>query len=272
MRANRFLQFADELFSLAPIRGLRLLGTPAVVDELAASPHLRRLRSLALVGLDPNDELTDDMLARLLGSPHLENIVHIGIARQGRLTPRAFEMIATAPTLPRLSYLELENAPLTCFVEPIDLTTSPGTLSYFERVIQKPPESGDPRDTPKPVEFHPDDWIVELERKHGYAPCLHPWEHYGRYVLDLEAVMQHPVALDPEVAARRGQPVSVPGPKPSIMERRSLGLCALCGSSSFTWEPGTVEPYSDPQGSAGIYHCKQCGTGWYADQWPEKTG
>src|SRR6188474_1207248 len=35
-RAHRFLEIADELFSLAPIRHLALIGVPAVVDELAA--------------------------------------------------------------------------------------------------------------------------------------------------------------------------------------------------------------------------------------------
>jgi len=270
VRAGRFLEIADELFSLAPIRHLALTGIPAVLDDLAASPHLARIRSLSLPVFGAEDALTDDALARFLASPHLANLCHLRIGRQERLTPRAYELAVTAPTLPRLSNFEVYTGVLTCWAEPVQENYDASQLSYFERVIEKPASTRDLRDTPKPVALRPEDWIVELERKLGYVPCVHPEEHYGRYIVDIEAVTAHPIALDPAVAARRGQPVPDPGPKPSLMERRDQGLCAICGSSSFVYEPGHGDPYSDPSGLAGIFVCQRCETRWYADQWPEK--
>src|SRR4051812_38900686 len=79
VRAYRFLEIADELFSLAPIRHLSLIGIPQVIDALAVSPHLARMRSLVLSENGDQDELTDDVLARLLASPHLGNVTHLRI-------------------------------------------------------------------------------------------------------------------------------------------------------------------------------------------------
>jgi len=270
VRAGRFLEIAEELFSLAPIRHLSLIGVPGVVDDLAASPHLARIRSLSLGRYSTDDELTDDTLARFLTSPHLGNIVHLRLGGQARLTARGHERVVTAPTLPRLSNFEVYTGVLTCWAEPVHENYDASKLSYFERVIEKPATTGDLRDTPRPVVLRPEDWIVDLERRLGYVPCVHPEEHYGRYIVDIEAVTAHPIALDPAVMARRGQPVPDPGPKPSLMERRRQGLCAICGSASFAYEPGHSDAYSDPIGLAGIFECQRCGTRWYADQWPEK--
>jgi hypothetical protein len=135
--------------------------------------------------------------------------------------------------------------------------------------MENPPESGDLRDTPKHVILRPEDWIVQLERRLGYLPCVHPEDQYGRYRPDPAAVIDHPIARDPAIATRRGEPVPDPGPKPSLMERRRQGLCALCGSSEFDYEPGREDAYSDPMGLAGIYACRRCGTRWFRDQWPE---
>jgi uncharacterized protein (TIGR02996 family) len=271
-RAHRFLEIADELFSLAPIRHLVLIGVPAVVDQLAASPHLARMRSLVLPEHGEQDQLTDDVLARLLDSPHLANITHLRIGGNHRLTPRAYEMVVTAPSLPMLSNFEVYfDGTSTIWAEPIKPSFDLRTLSYFQHVMEKYPDTGDLRDTPKPVILRPEDWIVELERKLGYVPCVHPEEHYGRYIVDIEAVTAHPIALDPAIMARRGQPVPDPGAKPSLMARRAQGLCALCGSGDFAFARSDGDPYSDPIGMSGIWECKRCGTRWYSDLWPEKA-
>ena len=270
MRAHRFLEIADELLSLAPIRHLALIGIPAMVDALAASPHLVRMRSLVLSHRE-GDELTDEVLARLLASPYLGNVTHLRIGGKHHLTPHAYEMVVTAPTLPLLSNFEVYiNGTSTIWAEPIKPNFDESKLTYFQRVMEKYPDSYDLRDTPKPVILRPEDWIVELERKLGYVPCVHPEEHYGRYIVDIEAVTAHPIALDSAVMTRRGQPVPDPGPKPSLMARRAQGICAICGSAEFSFGPAPGDPYSDPMGLAGIFECQRCGTRWYADQWPQK--
>jgi len=193
MRAGRFLQLADELFRLAPIRHLVLICVPEVVDQLAASPHLARIRSLSLPRHSGADELTNETLARLLASPYLGNLAHLRLVHQHQLTPRAYEYAVTAATLPLLSNFEI-YAPLPSWEH------DPGTYDptgRFERMIV--------HDTPLRA-IQSRDWIAELERAIGYVPCVHADEHYGR-VADIEAVVEHPIAADPIVMARRGWPV-----------------------------------------------------------------
>jgi hypothetical protein len=103
------------------------------------------------------------------------------------------------------------------------------------------------------------------------VPCVHPEEHYGRYIVDVEAVTAHPIALDAAVIARRGQAVPDPGPKPSLMARRRQGLCAICGGAEFAFTPESPreDPY-DPSLGDGILTCERCGTRWYSSQWPER--
>jgi uncharacterized protein (TIGR02996 family) len=52
MRADAFVRHADELFTRAPLRRLDLEDTPAEPGDLAACPHLARLRALAVPSCD----------------------------------------------------------------------------------------------------------------------------------------------------------------------------------------------------------------------------
>jgi hypothetical protein len=278
IRANRLLELADELYALAPIRHLSLVGVPASLDDLAASPHLARIRSLSLPELHPDDAFTDESLIRFLSSPHLRNLVHLRLGGHPALTAVAHQFLVTAPTLPRLSNIELYSGQITCWAEPITINNSSSRLTYFEQVIQGFPKTADLRDTPIPVALRPEDWIVELERKLGYQPILHPELHYGRYYVDIEAVTASPIADDPAVMALRGRPVPDPGPKPSLMERRRQGVCAICGCPDLTYlpPPGDLDapspnPYDNPYlPPAGFDVCDRCGTQWRADAWPER--
>jgi hypothetical protein len=194
MRAGRFLELADELFRLAPIRHLVLICVPEVVEQLAASPHLARIRSLSLPRHSGADELSDAVLMRLIASPHLGQLAHLRLVHQGALTARAYEQIATAATLPQLSHFEI-YAPLRAG-EQDAATYDP--IGRSERMIAY--------DTPIRAMLRKA-WIGELERAVGYAPCVHGREHYGRDFVDIEAIVAHPIALDARVRARRGQPV-----------------------------------------------------------------
>jgi uncharacterized protein (TIGR02996 family) len=203
LRALRFLQIADDLFSLAPIRHLVLISVPEVVDELAACPHLARIRSLSLPLYDRADELTDENLRELLASPHLTNLVHLRLVHQHRLTPRAYEDVVTAPTLPMLSSFEVYT-PLHRWDHLEPATYDPRGRS--ERMISF--------DSPIPA-TRSKEWIAPLERAFGYEPCLHPEDHHGREHVDIEAIVAHPAALDARIMARRGLSVSgLPVEKP----------------------------------------------------------
>jgi hypothetical protein len=154
MRAGRFLELADELFRLAPIRHLVLICVPAVVDELAASPHLARIRSLSLPRHSGADELSDDTVARLVASPHLGQLAHLRLVHQQGLTAPAFERIATAATLPQLSHLEIYT-PLR--LGDHDAATY-DPIGRSERMIAY--------DTPMRA-VQPKDWIAEAGARAG---------------------------------------------------------------------------------------------------------
>ena len=196
VRAHRLLQIAAELYQLAPIRSLVVIGVPAVLDELAASPHLARIHSLSLPRYGHEDELTDDTLRRLLASPHLGQLTHLRLVHQRRLTRAAYEYVVTTPTLPRLSSFEV-FAPVNTWDHPEPPAYDPRTRA--ERMIGY--------DTPT-RSMRPKAWILELERALGYVPCVHPEEHYGWEHIDIEAIVERPIALDATVMARRGEPVA----------------------------------------------------------------
>ena len=198
VRARRFLEIADHLFRLAPIRSLVLVGVGAVVDELAASPHLARIRSLSLPRHGHEDDLTDSALRRLVDSPHLGQLAHLRLVHQHRLTARAYEHVVTAPTLPLLSSFEA-YAPVYRWdhLDPRDYNPQ----SRFERMIAYDVQLRSTR----PVE-----WTVELEQTIGYVPCVHPEEHYGWGLIDIEAVIERPIALDVQVMERCGDRSSRP--------------------------------------------------------------
>jgi hypothetical protein len=192
VRASDFLQIARDLFRLAPIRHLILVGVAEVVEELAACPHLMRIRSLSLPRHAAQDELGDDTLRRLIASPYLGQLSHLRLVQQHRVTPRAYEAVVTAPTLPQLSSVEVFTP--RAGWEHMD-PTSYAAWGRSERVINY--------DTVTPAR-RSKGWIGGLERALGYMPCLHPEDHYGRDVVDLEAVVENPIARDMRVMARRG--------------------------------------------------------------------
>lgn len=51
------------------------------------------------------------------------------------------------------------------------------------------------------------EWVEPVERAIGYVPCMHPEDYYGREVVDIEAVVEHPIAGEPGIMARRGEPI-----------------------------------------------------------------
>jgi hypothetical protein len=121
MRAARFLEIADELFALAPIRHLTLTYTRgpdhtdgALFEKLLASPHLARIRSLELPGrVIDNDytalnRLTDGDLARIAASPRLAALGYLAFVDQPALSPAGLATIPASRRLPALRVLRHE--------------------------------------------------------------------------------------------------------------------------------------------------------------------
>jgi uncharacterized protein (TIGR02996 family) len=267
--AGNLMNLADELFAAAPIRFLDLIDVNRAVDDLAHWRGLARMRALTFPVYGDDDLLTDASIDRLLESPYLTGVRAIRLIGQTKLTRAAYRRILTAPTLPQLSLFDIPAKVLTCWAEPIPVWSNErpkGTLSFFERAITAPPASGDLRDTPILCPQRPEDWIIELEHELGYQPYLHPEDYYGRYHVALEVPIEHPIALDAAVMARRGQPVADRDAKTSLMQRRAEGKCAICGCDQFEPERGPPDPnpYSyDPNPGLESLNCKQCGTKWF---------
>src|SRR5262249_28726715 len=68
--AALFLIHGDVLFSLAPIRSVKLLNASQRIEGLAHCPHLHRLHSLAL----SENELTDQEVILLANSPYVATL------------------------------------------------------------------------------------------------------------------------------------------------------------------------------------------------------
>jgi len=192
MKAKYFLMFAEEIYSLAPIRHLTLTYCGEHIEELAASPHLARIRSLNLPNRMLNNhytrlnELTDEHIRVLASSPHLGKLAYLDLEDNTALTPRALDHLASSTQLPSLSHVRLDH---------YDYHRQWGEWGDYQRTLS----------TRRTV-----DWTVELEDRHGYLPWLHADEHYGSWEPDVEAVVEHPVgdaAFRPDVAALRHPPL-----------------------------------------------------------------
>lgn len=121
MRASRFLEIADELFALAPIRHLTLTyckgpehDNRRVLEAVLASPHLARIRSLQFPGrvLGNNEvelnHLTDADLARIAASPYLAGLTYLRFVDQPELSATGLGAITASGRLPALRVLRHE--------------------------------------------------------------------------------------------------------------------------------------------------------------------
>jgi uncharacterized protein (TIGR02996 family) len=192
IRAARFLEIAEELFALAPIRHLELTYCKGLDHQdgglwrrLLASPHLARIRSLCLpkraFGIDNGytelNRFSDGDIALLAQSPQLGNLIQLDLEDQDRLTSRAFEALAESRNLPRLSVVRHE-----VYAYGGQIGSRWGLLGDEKRLHCRRPRR---------------DYVPDLERRHGHRVWFHPVDYYGREDPDLEAVVENPAALRP---------------------------------------------------------------------------
>lgn len=274
--ADHFHDIAEELYSLAPIRMLRIANVEEGIDSFASSPHLARIRALDLVSpWEPwhaTSRISDEAILRLIESPYLKQLAYLRIGHQPHLRSETLQHIVTSKNLPLLSMLVVDENPLTHWVEPVSIGVREVVMKdgHFEYVPNSSPpptkfdgvELGrykDIRDTPRQLVLHPPDWIVELEAALGYVPCVHPEVHYGSYVADREVAVIAPIAKDPEVMKLRGRPVHY-GKKPSLLEHKNENRCLLCGYSVRDVNNVFTDMYgSEDGGPVWDLICRRCG-------------
>ena len=184
VKAHRFLEIADELFALAPIRHLTItyakgLGhdDPGILRALAASPHLARIRSIELPARMVNNHhtrlnaLTDDDLAILAASPHLGQLAYLDLEDAVDVTATGLAHLARSPHLPALSFVGLD----------------------LHRYFRELGDYGKHRH--ELLERRIDALVPALRGQGLERPWFDPVAHYGTPRPDREAVVEHPIAL-----------------------------------------------------------------------------
>jgi len=101
MSAESFLSTGAEVYRRAPVRHLIVTDATGFLDQLMASPLLRRLASLDLTG----NPIGDEGVETLVRSPHLGRLRFLSLSWTGA-GKRGAEALAAAQTLPRLQYLD----------------------------------------------------------------------------------------------------------------------------------------------------------------------
>lgn len=143
MSAVGFLERAEQLFTLAPIRHLKLTGVRPFVEDLFASPYLNKIISL---DLERND-LNDNHLKTLAESPVLQNLKWLSVA-ENNIEIEGADALAGSALSEQLVYVNFYGNP----VDPGEQYSKDN-----EAIIDSwLPESG-----------------KQLEAKHGHLQWLH---------------------------------------------------------------------------------------------------
>lgn len=159
VEASAFLEHADWLLAVAPIRHLDFhfdpaARGPAALARILASPALARLDSVGF----PGAGLGDAEVAAIAACPHLAGCLYLELSRNP-LGPPAFEAIARSPHLRRLLVVEraqLEGLDPAQVWHPGEVVVARITAERSRATLQ---------------EIRPEGRA--LEAAHGYLPWLH---------------------------------------------------------------------------------------------------
>ncbi len=149
IQADVFVDFADEIFKIAPIRGVSLIGAAKKIRKLVRLPALHHLTALHLTGT----LIGDPGVAKLATCPHLGSLRTLRLGHCG-LTSKAVRHLCASTTLPNLFHLDLEdnsidvsavaalaNSELPMRLERIDLRNNGLTPNEIDKLRQVVPES-----------------------------------------------------------------------------------------------------------------------------------
>jgi len=107
--APTFLERADELFAMAPIRAIQFVDVAKDIGAIAASPHLARLVSMNFYNRSGASALGDWGLRTLLESPHVARVAFLRLG-SNRITRAGVELLASQRLkLPNLVEVSLGN-------------------------------------------------------------------------------------------------------------------------------------------------------------------
>jgi hypothetical protein len=101
--AGEFLRQAPDLYRRAPITEVTLTNATWVIDELAASPLLRRLRRISC----KRQGLLDNDLRVFAQSPHLDNLIELDLSGNP-ITLQGLRMLIGAK-MPRRGYVDCHD-------------------------------------------------------------------------------------------------------------------------------------------------------------------
>ena len=103
MDGKAFVEHGAEVFALAPIQHLNLVGSKPVFAEIVASPVLARVQTLSL----SNNELTDHEVTLLAGTRHVRDLVYLSLYGN-KIGEAGLDAIAGSPNLAALRVLNFD--------------------------------------------------------------------------------------------------------------------------------------------------------------------
>jgi uncharacterized protein (TIGR02996 family) len=106
LSAGAFLEYAESLYGLAPIRHLTVTKSGDALEALMQSPHLDRLRSLSVEGCG----LTDRDMFVIAKSRQLRGLRWLSVA-QNRVTEAGAAALAESPYLENVAYIAFHGNP-----------------------------------------------------------------------------------------------------------------------------------------------------------------
>jgi len=162
-----FLARAQELYALAPIRGVTFVDAGPHIDALAASPQLSRLAHIKFYNRSDAAPLADTGLRTLLASPHLGKLAILQLG-WNEITAEGVEALAASRLGQQLRYVTLGNNPTEDPSEQFGIDAI--TLDINRNSISLPPLG------------------QALEAKHGELPWLHAPSLFRMFPPDLHDV------------------------------------------------------------------------------------
>jgi len=104
---NHFLEHADEIYKLSPIRHLSLKDYRKLLPQLAGSEHLKGIASLRLWGhkIKDEDKINDNDLATLATSEYLKDLAVLDIS-YNNITDEGLLQLARSKNFPNLQYVK----------------------------------------------------------------------------------------------------------------------------------------------------------------------
>jgi uncharacterized protein (TIGR02996 family) len=159
--ADVFIDLADDIFNIAPIQGVSLIGAAKKIRKLTRLPALSHLTALHLTGT----MIGDAGVAKLAACPHLNNLRTLRLGHCG-LTSKAVGQLCAGATFANLTQLDmadnridgdavaaLANSALISRLERLDLRNNDLSTMEAEKIRQ----------------FMPERCVVHMDRPRGFS-------------------------------------------------------------------------------------------------------